>query len=121
MPRCVQSEAHLRESQQMLHLVLETMPVRVFWKDRNLTYLGCNHLFALDAGFTDSEQLIGKSDFDLSWHSQAPAFRADDQVVIESGLPKLQIEELLIRADGTQIWMQTNKIPCETAAARSSG
>lgn len=33
---------NLRESQQMLQLVLDTIPARVFWKDRNCVYLGCN-------------------------------------------------------------------------------
>ena len=116
-----ENEARLRNSEQMLHLVLETMPVRVFWKGRNLTYLGCNHLFALDAGFTESMQLMGKSDFDLSWHSQAPAFRADDQAVMESGLPKLEIEEVLTRADGAQVWLQTNKNPLRDSSGAIIG
>ena len=83
------SEAQVRESQQLLHTVIETLPVRVFWKDRDSNYLGSNQLFALDAGLTASEQLVGKSDFDLPWHSQAPAYLADDLAVMESGLPRL--------------------------------
>lgn len=38
------SENRLRNSQQMLQNVLETIPVRVFWKDRNYEYMGGNHL-----------------------------------------------------------------------------
>ena len=35
----------------MLQTVLDTIPVRVFWKDKDLIYLGCNQLFAEDSGF----------------------------------------------------------------------
>lgn len=42
-----QTERVLRESQQMLQLVLDTIPVRVFWKDPNSNFLGCNRPFAL--------------------------------------------------------------------------
>ena len=30
----------LRESREVLQAVLNSIPVRVFWKDRNLVYLG---------------------------------------------------------------------------------
>ena len=84
-------------------------------------YLGSNHLFALDAGLTDSEQLVGKSDFDFPWHSQAPAYRADDLAVMESGLPRLQIEEQMTRADGSTIWVQTNKSPLRDSSGAIIG
>ncbi len=32
----------LHESQQMLQLVMNSIPQAIFWKDRNLGYLGCN-------------------------------------------------------------------------------
>ena len=44
------AEEALRESQQMLQSVMDNIPVRVFWKDLDLIYLGCNRPFALDAG-----------------------------------------------------------------------
>ena len=116
-----ESEAHLRELQQLLHTVIETLPVRVFWKDRDSNYLGSNHLFALDAGLTDSEQLVGKSDFDFPWISQAPAYRADDQAVMESGLPRLQIEERMTRVDGSTIWVLTNKSPLRDSSGAIIG
>jgi PAS domain-containing protein len=46
----------------MLQLVLDTIPQRVFWKDRNLNYLGCNQAFALDAGLKTSTEITGKND-----------------------------------------------------------
>jgi hypothetical protein len=36
----------------MISTIIDTIPVRVFWKDRNLVYTGCNTEFAMDAGFS---------------------------------------------------------------------
>jgi len=48
-----------------LQLVLESIPARVFWKDRNGTYLGCNTKFAGDAGKHSQAELIGLNDSDV--------------------------------------------------------
>ena len=42
-------EEALRQSRNLLQTVLDTIPARVFWKDGDLRYLGCNRAFALDA------------------------------------------------------------------------
>ena len=39
----------LYESRQMLQTVLDNIPQRVFWKGRDLRFLGCNRAFAADA------------------------------------------------------------------------
>ena len=81
----MQAEESLRESQQMLQTVLNTIPVRVFWKDVNSKYLGCNLPFALDGGFHSPEDLIGKDDFQAVWKNQAELYRADDRFGIRNG------------------------------------
>ena len=50
-------ESQLAEANQMLELILNTIPVRVFWKDREFKFLGCNKLFAADAGYDDPKAL----------------------------------------------------------------
>jgi PAS domain-containing protein len=55
----------------LLQEIMGQIPVRVFWKDRELRYLGCNTLFAKDAGFSAPEDLIGKDDFQMAWREHA--------------------------------------------------
>ncbi|OPZ14332.1 MAG: Sensor protein ZraS [candidate division BRC1 bacterium ADurb.BinA364] len=105
------AEESLRESQAMLQAVLDAIPVCVFWKDRNLNFLGCNARFARDAGVGASERIVGKSDFDLSWKAQAERYRADDRAVIESGLPRLRYEEPQELPDKGMLWLRTSKMP----------
>jgi len=105
----VQQEA-LR-SATIIKTIIQTAPVRIFWKDRNLNYLGSNDLFARDAGFEHYEQLIGKSDFDMGWKEQAELYRSDDLRVMESGKAVVGYEEPQTTPDGSQIWLRTSKAP----------
>ena len=95
----------------MLKLVLDTIPVRLFWKDRDLVYLGCNRLVAQDAGLKSAAEVVGKTDHDLAWFRQAVEFQADDRRVIETGEPKVNYEEPVATADGRVVWARTSKFP----------
>lgn len=106
-----QGEMAQQESKHMLQLILDTIPTRVFWKDTNSVFLGCNKLVAQDAGLDNPEEIIGKTDFDLNWSEQAPMYRHDDQQVMTSGKPKLHFEEPQTAPNGDLIWLETNKIP----------
>jgi len=91
--------------------IIEHAPIRIFWKDRAGRYLGCNTLFARDAGFEHPEQLIGKTDMDMGWKDQAGLYRADDAKVMDSGEPMLGFEEPQTTPDGNTIWLRTSKVP----------
>jgi PAS domain S-box-containing protein len=95
----------------MLSLVLDALPVRVFWKDRSSRFMGCNQHFADDACMRAPADLIGKSDFDLYHPADALAYRDDDQQVMASGKAKLGIEERVRTSDGGVRWLETNKMP----------
>ncbi len=103
-------ESELAEANQMLELILNTIPVRVFWKDRDFKFLGCNKLFAADAGYDDPKSLIGKTDYDLNWKEQADLYRTDDKKVIATSDPIMDIEEPQTTPNGNVIWLKTNKI-----------
>ena len=105
------AEDALLESRQVLHAVLNAIPAGVFWKDRNLVYLGCNTQFARDAGFDKPEDLIGKDDYAASWRAEAERYRADDRAVIESGGARLSFEEPQTTPSGERIHLLTSKLP----------
>ncbi len=105
------TEERLRTSNQILDGILNSIPARVFWKDSNLVFLGCNAIFAHDAGFANSKDIVGKDDYQMVWRDQAELYRADDRQVIESGCPKLLIEEPQTTPDGNTIVLLTSKIP----------
>ncbi len=110
-----EAEESLRQSQQLLQVVMDNIPQSIFWKDNNLTYLGCNRAFAEDAGLPSPEAIIGKTDYELVWREQADLYRADDRQVMEIGQPKLNYEEPQTTGAGTQIWLRTSKVPIHDA------
>ncbi len=106
------TEVKLRESQQLLQLVMDNIPQFVFWKDCNSVYLGCNRKFARAAGVGEPERIIGLNDYDLPWKaSETDWFREWDRRVMRSGVPQLNIVEPQQQANGKQSWLNTNKIP----------
>ena len=111
----------LRASQQLIEGILNAIPVRVFWKDKNLVYLGCNTIFAQDAGFFCPVEVIGKTDNEMIWHEQAEFYRNDDRAVIESGRPKLLYEEEQNTPEGKKITLLTSKIPLYDLKGNISG
>ncbi|VXD21736.1 Multi-sensor Signal Transduction Histidine Kinase [Planktothrix serta PCC 8927] len=105
-------EEDLQQSQQMLQLIMNTIPQGIFWKDRNSVYLGCNLQVALDAGFKSPEALIGKTDYDLPFSlAEVENYRKIDQEVMAANTPRYRIIETLLNANGKQCWIETNKIP----------
>ena len=90
--------------EQMLELVLNALPVDLFWKDRDSRILGCYQKFADDSGVVRPADLVGKTNFDFYPIDEAEAYRADDLDVINTGLPKLGIEEPLLLPNGETAW-----------------
>jgi PAS domain S-box-containing protein len=105
------AEDELFRSQQMLRTVLDTIPQRVFWKDLDSRYVGCNKPLAQDCGYKDPSELIGKTDYETKSAATADIYRADDRNVMEGNQPKVNYEEPQIKADGTQGWLRTSKVP----------
>lgn len=117
----VRAETALLESRQMLRQVLDTIPVRVFWKDADSVFLGSNRSFARDAGLSSPEELVGRNDRDMAWAAQAENYRADDLLVMATGTSKLNYEEPQTAPDGRVIWLRTSKIPLLDREGRTQG
>jgi two-component system cell cycle sensor histidine kinase/response regulator CckA len=109
-------EASAAEAVRMLQTALDAIPVRVFWKDLQCTFLGCNAAFAKDAGLQEPRQLVGLTDLQMVWKEQADAYRRDDRAVMQSGIPKLNYEEPQTTPLGETIWLRTSKIPLRNSS-----
>lgn len=111
----------IQESHNLLQSIISTAPIRVFWKDRESRYLGCNPAFARDAGKASPAELIGLDDFAMVWANQAELYRADDLEVMTSDLPRLHYEERRSTADGKTIWARISKVPLRGASGEVIG
>ena len=111
----------LHELNEMFRMVLNSIPVRVFWKDTSLNYLGCNTNFANDAGLSTPSDLIGKDDYAMGWSEQAELYRQDDREIIEKDIAKINYEEPQTTPSGDKIWLRTSKIPLKTSSGKIFG
>ena len=115
------ADAAIAESQNLLRAVIDTAPVRVFWKDRRLCYLGCNAAFARDAGMAHPQDVVGRDDYQMRWADQAEAYRAADRAVLESGIARLNVEERQTTADGQETWLRVSRVPLRNAQNETIG
>ncbi len=102
------AEEVLRESEARYRTVVESIPQRLFVKDRNSVYLSVNERYAADFGLSPTD-LVGKDDYAFHPKELADKYRADDREVMKSGKVK-DIEERYF-AEGHEFWVHTIKAP----------
>jgi PAS domain S-box-containing protein len=107
----VQPTAELCQTEEMLRIVLDAIPVRVLWKNRDSVYVGCNRRFAEDAGLNSPGEVVGKTDFEMPWKADAELFRRRDRQVMETGQPMLGFEQPRSTSDGRTQCLLQNKLP----------
>lgn len=90
--------------------LIALLPGSIYWKDKNGVYLGCNSAMAEMVGLADRYQVIGKTDYDLSWKEQVDKLIKHDRLVMDSGKPHV-FEETGRLGNGEEITVITHKIP----------
>jgi PAS domain S-box-containing protein len=115
------AEEALRTSQLMLGDIINALPARVYWKDLNHIFLGCNTVFARDAGFAGPKDIIGKDDFQMGWHKQAEKYRGDDRQIMASACAKLLYEDPQTTPEGKLTTVLASKLPLRGAKGEIIG
>ena len=117
-----QAQKALQESQQFLQTVLDTIPLAVFWKNRESVFLGCNQQFAKTLGLPSTTESIGKTDLDICQEEvEANGYCAMDRRLIETGEAILWIEETLTLPNGKTIFVETHKSPLRDCSGNIIG
>ncbi|WP_051333538.1 PAS domain-containing sensor histidine kinase [Aliagarivorans marinus] len=120
--RVKELEQELADKQLLFDAAMDSLPNRVFWKDRESVYLGANKHFVHDTGFTDVSQLIGKTDYDFPWdRSTAELYRGDDHYVITNEIERLNFEEPQEREGRIVNWLRTSKVPLRNTSGEVIG
>jgi diguanylate cyclase (GGDEF)-like protein/PAS domain S-box-containing protein len=116
-----QAQEALRAAKQMLDTVINTVPHRVFWKDIESRYAGCNRAFATDVGLSDPAHVVGLTDEAMPWRNSAAEVRWRDLAVFQTGAAMLdfdseqQIEPQRVR------WLKNNTLPLYDAQGTVTG
>ena len=98
-------------SSQFISLFDHMADISFFVKDRQFRLVTANRSFWNRFGFASAAELVGKNDFELFPPRLAQHFRRDDEEILRTGRPKLQIVELFFNQRGLPDWFCTNKLP----------
>lgn len=85
-------EQALRESEQRYRILLENIPQKVFYKNRDSVYMVANPSFSSDLGITP-EEIVGKTDYDFFPPDLAAHYQNDDRTIMESG-QSMEMDEI---------------------------
>jgi len=102
------AEDALRKSENKSRTLLENLPHKIFFKDKNSVFISCNENFARDLKIK-SDEITGKTDYDFHPKKLAEKYRADDKEIMESGKTEEIEEEYLL--DGQKVFVHTVKTP----------
>lgn len=97
-------------SKQILRKVLDNIPINVFWKDTASNFIGVNAISLKEMALERESEVIGKSDFDFYDKNEAAKYKADEQAIMLSGVPKLNYQESHIK-NGEKRCYVSNKLP----------
>ena len=116
-----QTENALRESQRMLQLIIDTIPMSIFWKDKDSVYLGGNRTFIGECGLGSTDEVVGKTPATLFDAAQAVKVMERDQKVTSTNEAQINLRESHARPDGTIGWREISLIPLKDGNERVSG
>ena len=102
------AEEALLRSENKYRLLLESLPQKIFHKDRNSIYVSCNENYARDLKIKP-EEIHGKADFAFFPKERAEKYIDDDRRIVASGITE-NIEEKYFQ-DGKERWVHTVKTP----------
>jgi PAS domain S-box-containing protein len=115
------AEESLHYEQTLMATLMENLPDAVYFKDAASRFLRVNRAMSRKFGLSDPAQLVGKSDTDLFSGEHSRQALADEQEIIRTGQPLLNVEEKETWLDGTVSWVLTTKLPLRDAAGRIIG
>jgi PAS domain S-box-containing protein len=115
------AEAQLARERDLLHTLLENIPDRIYFKDRESRFIRINRALTVLFGLNSAEQAYGKTDADFYGQEHAGDALRDEVRVMETGNPLLGKVEFENLADGRKSWSLTTKLPLRDRQGRIMG
>jgi len=115
------TEVAFAEERQLLTAFLESTPDQVYFKDLASRFLRVSNVQAAKLGFASADAAIGRSDFDAFSDQHAHKAFEDEQRIIRTGKPIVNVEERETFIDGREAWVSTTKMPLRDATGAVVG
>jgi len=111
----------LKEEIFLLETLMDTIPDSIYFKDRQSRFTRINRYCAQRFGIADPAQAIRRSDFDYFTDEHAAQAFRDEQEIVRTGQPLVNVEERETMSDGTVRWVSTTKMPLRDTLGKIVG
>lgn len=106
-----QAEDALARERDLLHVLMDSVPDTVYFKDRNSRFTLVNDRQARMLGVNSPEDAVGRNDSHFMPAALAEAVLEEERRLIEKGEALLDRVEYIPLPDGTPRWMSASKAP----------
>jgi PAS domain S-box-containing protein len=92
-----ETDLHHEESSEkirqdiLLSEILSTTKTAIFWKDADRRFLGANKAFLEYYGFSDLNEILGKNDEEMGWHTDPDPYKNDEIRVLRDGISTYRV------------------------------
>ncbi len=114
------AEEALVKEQHEMQIIMDNLPVNIYFKDRASRFTRVSKTHALQFGLSDPAQLIGKTDFDFFTIEHAQQAYDDEQAIIQAGQTLIK-EEKETWIDRPPTWALTIKMPMRDTQGNITG
>ncbi|HEY5653979.1 MAG TPA: PAS domain S-box protein, partial [Pontiella sp.] len=119
--RRLRTENALKAAQERTQLIMDTIPLSIFWKNRDSVFQGANKVFIKECGREHLNDIVGKTSYDLFELEFAEQVVQQDHQIILNDQPLLNFMTTYRRNDGTQGWREVTKVPIHNDAEEVIG
>ncbi|NNC88549.1 MAG: SpoIIE family protein phosphatase [Akkermansiaceae bacterium] len=106
-----EAEAQLLDERHLIRLLIDNVPLNIYFKDRESRFTLVNQSQAKWLGVGSEEDLIGKTDHDFFEPEHADRALQDEQQILATGKPILGYVERETLVTGEDAWVLTTKMP----------
>ena len=105
------AEEALRRERYLMHSLMENVPDAIYFKDRQSRFIRINRATAAKHHLENPEQAIGMTDFDYFAEESARVYYGEEQEIIRTGKPIINLEEEELWPGRSSTWGSTTKMP----------
>jgi two-component system cell cycle sensor histidine kinase/response regulator CckA len=113
-------EEALAQEQYLLLMLMENMPDHVYFKDARSRFITVSRAMARRHGLLPAD-MKGKTDFDFFSEEHARQAFEDEQTIMRTGEPMVEVEEKETWPDGSVTWVSSTKVPLRDASGGIAG
>jgi diguanylate cyclase (GGDEF)-like protein/PAS domain S-box-containing protein len=102
--------SQFQDENSLLETLMDNVPDSIYFKDLESRFTRINHYAAARFGVASPALAVGRTDFDFFTEEHAAQAFRDEQEIIRTGLPLVNVEEKETLAGGDR-WVSTTKLP----------